>query len=244
MIAFLLIATGRYKEFVPALARGLELLFPDRSKKIVLMSDQELVLCTHIPILWHRIERKGFPGDTLFRYHYFLECIDMWSDVDFVMYLDVDMRIEKSISFEDMMGPAVEQLVAVRHPGFARFPKQQEVHGTPELRPESTSCLSNQVLPYVCGGVQGGSTRLFRDACQVMKHRIDTDLRNNIVPVWHDESVWNKYVNDMAAVTPESVNVLSPAYCYTPAYDIMWDLRQWTPVISCIEKNHVYYRSE
>ena len=50
---------------------------------------------------------------------------------------------------------------------------------------------------YFAGGFQGGKAKEWIKAMKVMKKIIDTDLNHkNYIPVWNDESVWNKYLSE------------------------------------------------
>jgi histo-blood group ABO system transferase len=252
-IAFLCVATGRYKEFVMPLHDGLHRLFPDLQRKMVVCTDGHFQGTDVLPIVTHAIKRGGFPNDTLKRYHFFLEAFDLWKDSDLVLYLDVDMAIDQVLLYQDLplhrytgqgfaphaqMPPGGDALFAVCHPGYVR--NTFRPFGTPEFRPISQAYLPAQVLPYVYGGVQGGKTDAFYRACQVMKERIDTDLQNGVMPIWHDESMWNRYVNEHAS----DVLLLSPSLSYAHRQARAWGIDIWPSIIATIDKDHAYYRQD
>ena len=43
-----------------------------------------------------------------------------------------------------------------------------------------------------------------------MKNLVDTDMINNYIPIWNDETAWNKYLEK----TPDDLVVLTPSYIY------------------------------
>lgn len=252
-VAFLLVATGRYKEFVAPLYDGLQHVFPDTQRRVVVCTDAPGFQGTPtFPIHCFYIPRKGFPYDTLFRYHYFLDAHALWADADVVVYMDVDMKVMRPLLWADLPHHVYQPvwpphrhvrqgsgaLLAVCHPGFVR--NAQRPFGSPETRPQSRACLTQQVVPYVCGGVQGGTTEAFATACRVMRQRIDDDMQDGIMPVWHDESVWNKYVNECA----DQVTLYTPSLCYALRQAPLWGLHEWEPIITTIDKDHKYFRSE
>ena len=70
-----------------------------------------------------------------------------------------------------------------------------------------------------------------------MKKMIDDDFSKNYIPIWNDESVWNRYLFE----NPPSV-VLSPSYVYPYSlnkvyYQKIWG-RNYVPKIITITKKH------
>lgn len=263
----LLVATGRYKQFLSTVTEDVALRWcTDCPRRIVVifadvpvLSDLPLFLCSTVEYRLIPIVRRGFPGDTLYRYHYFLRGYDSWKDTTIVMYMDVDMRIQTPVLFQTLFGPETPllyrssslhpsvqtctspnwSLFAVVHPGFAR--NFMQPWGTPETHPYSESYLTSgpRPVPYVCGGVQGGRTECFVEACRDMVGRIDRDLQKHHTPVWHDESVWNRYVCDRST----EVRLFTPSLCYSVKHEYTWNLREWTPYIVTVDKDHVFFRS-
>jgi hypothetical protein len=84
---------------------------------------------------------------------------------------------------------------------------------------------------YFAGGVQGGKTTVYLEAAFKMSQWIRQDLAKSIVPVWHDESIWNRYLIDSS-----SQQIFSADYC-CPDTAISEASR-----IIAITKNHAYYR--
>src|SRR5262249_10297696 len=119
-------------------------------------------------------------------------------------------------------------LTATIHPGFANRPKRK---WTFEKRRKSLAYVSfTEATHYYCGGFQGGSQYL--DAMGVMDVMIRCDERCGIVPVWHDESVWNAYL-----VKHPPDKVLSPLYCSPDRW------QQPGRKIVAIDKHHAEVRS-
>lgn len=205
MIGLFFIATGKYKRFVPDITKQAEALFlPDHDKRIVVITEPHLT----------------WPLPTLLRYHLMLESGAL--DYDHIYYMDVDMRIERPIGTE-----IIGDIVAVQHPGYVGRMK-----GLPhEHRPES-ACFRNNGLQYFAGGFQGGSRKHYGAAMAWCRAAIDMDLRNCVIPKWHDESAWNAFLVDV----PPTV-VLSPDYCSRPFE------RHETRRIVALDKNHAEMRA-
>lgn len=56
--------------------------------------------------------------------------------------------------------------------------------------------ISTRPYIYCQSAFIGGMSTPFICMCKKIKNMTDTDLRNHIIPVWHDESYVNKYIVD------------------------------------------------
>ena len=164
-----------------------------------------------------RIDGRGFPSDTLYRYHYFrMQEQHILTSTDVVFYMDVDLVVEANIRPFEVIPWADKPLVAVRH-------MLQDARGTPESRPESRAYLADADwrLCYFAGGFLGGRSPEFMSMAQSIAAAIDADDSREVVAIWHDESHLNKYL----AVHHGLVRVLSPSYLYPQGYDIPYQPR-------------------
>lgn len=217
-VSLLVVATGRYQQFVPQVlasasrhVRGLDRVFLFTDQR----PDQGLEQVVWLP--WGHL---GWPLPTLLRYRAFSAYRDVLETSGVLLYVDVDMRFADDIDMSDVSG-----LLAVEHPGYVG----QAVGGLPyERRPESACCVpAGAAEAYFCGGVQGGQASQYLDACAEMASWIQSDLDHNIIPVWHDESAWNRY----CALNPPKT-IWGPEYC-SPEHEGNLAAR-----IIALDKNH------
>ena len=119
-IAILNIATNNYKLFLDQLHTSIEKYFlPEHTKDYFVWTDVEKFDFKHdVKII--KIEPQGFPGDTLFRYHYFLMAEDLLKKYDYIFYLDADMGIVDYVGEE-----VLTDRLGVQHPGFFAENKKQ-----------------------------------------------------------------------------------------------------------------------
>ncbi len=215
-VALVVIATGRYDRFVPALVEGARKHVVGLAGVYVL-ADRPVRLPHTTWLPWGHLP---WPYPTLMRYRALAAYREELADVDVLVYVDVDMRFEREVDFTDLQG-----LIAVRHPGFVRTAVE---HFPYERRHESRASIPlGQGLQYFAGGVQGGRATAYLDACAQMCEWVQQDLDKDVVPVWHDESVWNRYCMEHppAAVLPET-------YC-SPEHE-----RRGDAYIIALDKNH------
>lgn len=216
VIGVVIIATGKYSQFVYSFIRSLNNFLPHHKKKIFLINDVndgEEAICGHI-ITKYKVEHKPFPYPTLMRYDWISQ-IDT-TDTDYLFYSDVDMRMVNV--GEEILHP----LIAVRHPGF------YQGGGSWETNPNSLAYVAPEKrLKYYAGGFQGGETKTYMEAVKTMRNNIQTDLDNGITAVWHDESHWNKYL------TEHQFTELTPAHCYPEGTNLPFEQK-----IIALNKNH------
>ncbi len=163
-----------------------------------------------------------WPLPTLMRFHLFLQEEETLRKYDYLFYCDIDMRMVGTIGGE-ILG---EGLTAAYHPMYKVCDAYKGKPGCIppfEPNPESKSYVP-QPYPenYYAGGFQGGKTETFITAMREMKKNIDIDFARNYIPIWNDESAWNRYLID----NPPSV-ILNQAYVYPDSlikeyYEKIW----------------------
>ena len=185
-------------------------------------------------------ESVQWPYPTLMRYHLFLEQEEYLKKFDYLFYIDLDMRIVGIVG-DEILG---QGLTAAEHPMYSLRPNL-----IPPYEPNpSSACFINRpgkivdengkprFKPYYyAGGFQGGTTPEFIEAMKKTRDLIDVDMANGYIPIWNDESAWNKYLSE----NPPAV-VLSPAYIYPDSmiqdyYVKVWG-RDYVPKIITITK--------
>ncbi len=168
-------------------------------------------------------ESTPFPYPTLLRYNLFLQEEEKLKEFDYIFFCDVDMKFVNVVG-DEILGQGITAAV---HPGYHI---RKELHPPVETNPKSASYIhrsgklindplaktatgqlvGNRFAPlYYAGGFQGGKSDKFIEAMKDCKKIIETDLNQNYIPRWNDESAWNRYLFDN-----EPEIVLSPSYIY------------------------------
>ncbi len=181
-----------------------------------------------------------WPLPTLHRFHLFLNQEEKLKEYDFIFYCDADMLFVSKVG-DEVLG---EGLTAALHPMYAL---RREYHPPYEPNAKSQAYIhrpgriievagKKRFEPlYFAGGFQGGRSDDFIKAMKKMKEMIDKDFQNNYMPIWNDESIWNKYLLNH----PPSV-VLSPSYIYPDSlisayYKKLWG-RNYVPKLVTLTK--------
>lgn len=233
-VGVLLIATRKYKQFVKPLLDDLEQKFLLHHNVTVYLFTDEVTTYSNrsknrIKVVEHLIDPYKWPYPTLYRYKIFTS--RKYPECDYLYYFDVDVAIADTLG-DDIFG----NIVAVAHCGF-----YTNGGGSWETRKESETYVPPEKRKkYFAGGFQGGRMTSYYAAMLIMKDMIDTDERNGIIPIWHDESAWNCYLSNLVGFTE-----LPPSYCLVEPIPLRrsWGVDQFEPKIVALAKDHKAMRS-
>ena len=243
-ICLFIVATGNYNTYFDGLLTSIdEFFFTDHNIIVTIYSDDTENCSTmkekynnKIKIIHKYIPCRGFPADTLYRFHYFtqLNNDDMKSieylsvnDIDYMFYIDVDERFARTINIEilpDYIDPS-KTLLGVHHPGMHSILRphifcDERMLCNFESNEKSTACIDTDInkyiclYNYVCGGFHGGKTKDYLILANHIAKNINTDDDNEMIAVHHDESHFNKYFNE----NYNKFKILDTTYC-CPGYN-------------------------
>ena len=216
--ALVIIATGeRYYKFIEPLIKSVREYFVPVD--IFLWTDRLIDDYKERPDFITIIEGRGYPNETLHRYHTILTREEELSKYDQIFYCDIDMLFVAPVG--DIFSDGI---TATIHPGY--IGEERIKKATPERRPISTAYCP-ELKMYYCGGFNGGSASHYLAMAREIRKNIDIDTSRGITAIWHDESHLNRYLHDHAPA-----KILSPAYCYPEDYVEAWEKKQdygWHP---------------
>lgn len=195
-------------------------------------------------------ERKGFPGDTLYRYHYILRGEERLKEVDFIFYMDADYYVY-NVPDTDLM--ASTGLIATTHLHALReSPEKHFRLGSVDVNTNSTAFVGPEepMIAYFCGGFQGGTSDSFLEACRTMKQNIDIDDSHSVMAKWHDESHWNRYLINHPPSTILSQSYVYPENCLSKSVlnvdstcSLLRD-KNIVPIMLALSKDHKKIRMQ
>ena len=208
-------------------------------------------------MIMHEIENLEWPYATLLRYKLIMQ-IQNELDSDIVMYIDADMKFHSAFEFNEVITPSLRDVVLIKHPGFWRPKFQMRVRmavrqptqpikdlvrfiklgglGDWELKKKSMAYVPRKYRrEYVCGGFWLGERESILNMCKDLSYRVDSDLSNNIIPVWHDESYLNYWSAQNKYVS------FNPEFSYEPNYQNLTGLEM---KIEAVDKGSNFLRNE
>lgn len=252
-IGLLTIATGKYLQFLDGLLGSAARYFLSAHRVTpFVFADQPVTL--HGAVHLH-VRHEPWPLVTLKRFHYFAEYAHALEGMDYLFYVDADMRFVSDCGDEILPG-VLDRLVGVRHPAYyhgrrspaagvldrltrgrwsarqirnRRLPFERDSH--------SLACLADSSYGhYFAGGFNGGYADSFLTMARTLRDAVDHDAANGITAVWHDESHLNRYFY------VQKPKALTPAYCYPESG--FPHLRHLKPVLLALDKDHGWFRDQ
>ncbi len=216
-VGLLVMATGKYIQFVEPLVKSAEKHFCTKHQvTYFIFTDGTLPPADNVVVLYQ--SRLGWPFDTMMRYHAYAAHADLLAKQDYLFACDADMLFVDTVG-DEILG----ERVATQHPAYY-FRR-----GTYETNPISTAYVRyDEGTQYYAGGFYGGSSKEFIKILHTNIGNIYQDLLNGYIAVWHDESHWNRYCIDH----PPTI-VLSPSYCSVEGYEMPFPQK-----LVALNKNH------
>lgn len=223
------------------------IVFTDKGENI----EPNLISRLGSSLLIVKTAHQEWPFPTLLRYQ-FLSNISDQVQGRIVMHLDADMLFVNKLKLSDIEKSLGAKGVAViSHPGYYRpsglkklkFYLKNYKYLAKDLKTKAKfgglgtwerNKLSRAFVPrslrknYVCGGAWLGKNAEILKLCKILSARINEDLGQNIVAVFHDESHLNWYQSN------NNFSLFSPELCFDPTYP---QLNALTPKILAVNKN-------
>jgi hypothetical protein len=190
--ALIFIGTNRYAGFFEGYKSSIDLNFlPDHEKTYFVFTDQPAhPLFKHNDVVVTKIEHESWPYVTLHRFKYMMMVKDKLAEYDYVFFVDADLWACQQITDAHLLDHE-KPLIGVQHPGF--FGKI----GTFETNTKSRANIFDghyNLLHYRQGCFWGGKSFELLKLVEELEKRIDLDLQDDVVAIWHDESHLNKYM--------------------------------------------------
>ena len=214
-IGIITIATGKYSIYVSGLISSCEQFFLNEHEKnyfIFSDSDDEYFNNFNGSEKIKRIhqDKLGWPHDSMLRFHMFHKNEDILSDMDYLFFMNANMLVSSEIGENILPKDNLCGIVSTIHPGY---------HKAKSNYPYEKNTKSGFYIPegvgkyYFQGCFNGGRAKEFLDMSKELSNKMDTDLCNGIIPVWHDESALNLYLVN------KDPHILPPTYAYPEKCD-------------------------
>lgn len=229
-VGLLIIATNKYDKFIQGLISSADRYFlKDLDVTYYIFTDSDKKIYSSRNIEKINIEHKGFPFASMDRFMHFKNNKDLLLKQEYLFYVDVDCLFVDFIG-EDILG----NLVGVQHCGYVNKKGPLETNKNSCTYIEESNPLKYKT--YFGGGFSGGRSENYIKLSEKCDEWKDLDLSKNIMPIWHDETLINKYFSENY---PDVV--LTPSYHYPQSninyYKNIWK-KDYNPKILLLDKNH------
>ncbi|UXZ04974.1 family 6 glucosyltransferase [Moraxella nasicaprae] len=194
-IAILYIATGRYIVFWEHFYRSAQqFLLPDCQKHYFVFTDSiNEIVGEHDGYVTRIAQNKlGWPYDTLMRFDMFLGIQDKLQSFDYAYFFNGNSEILCPIYADEFLPKGDKHLLFAHQPHMFHLNKNKFTY---DRNPQSTAYIpQGQGQYYITGALNGGKTAHYLQMCQTLSNNIHTDLKQDIIALWHDESHLNHYI--------------------------------------------------
>lgn len=216
-IGILYICTGNYTVFWEDFYESFSKYFCTNSEiHYFVFSDKEMDFTGKKNVHFNKIQNQPWPLITLLRFQTFLAVEEQLKECDYLVFFNSNLNCVSNISEEDFLPSKDEKLLFYHHGGY--------IYTKKIFHPYERNKKSTAYIPYSCGGtyvgggIIGGETIPFLDMCRTLKQNIETDLKQNYIARWHDESHINHFL-----CTLDKYKLLHPGYCYPVGFDLPFE---------------------
>lgn len=197
-VAILYIALGRYIVFWKDFFESCQANLNQCEKHYFIWTDNsEFEYCDLPNVTVIHTEKRGWPYDTLMRFHMFLQQEKELKKFDYIYFFNANMQFVNPVDLSEIAPREWHDgLVAGIHPGRFGDIWSHDIEKFPyERRQESTAYIPvGQGKHYVCGAFNGGESGAFLQMCRTLSRNVQIDLDNSIVARVDDESHLNAYL--------------------------------------------------
>lgn len=215
-IAICFIGTGKYLNFLPKYYQNIHKYFlPNVEKNFLVFTDGDGDFPEDVKV-YHQ-EHLEWPYITLKRFEIIQKAKEEIKKNDWFVFIDADTLVVESIKYEDFFDDS-KSFFGVHHPcHFLQMPPHNKFPGAFEINPLSKSCIKEEddLSVYYQGCLWGGKSSEIFELIEKLESRINQDLENNVIAVWHDESHLNKFFIE----NKSRVNTLGPEYAYPEVFN-------------------------
>jgi hypothetical protein len=214
-VAICFIGTGKYLNFLPKYYENIQEYFlPGVEKTFLVFTDGEGDFPEDIKI--YQQEHLDWPYITLKRFEIIQKAKEEIEKNDWFVFIDADALVIDTIHTEEFFDET-KPFFGVHHPcHFLQMPPHNEYPGAFETNPLSLSHITktDDLSIYYQGCLWGGKVPDVLGLIDELSNRVNQDLKNNVIAVWHDESHLNKFFIERK----ESVRTLGPEFAYPEVF--------------------------
>lgn len=210
-VAIAFIGTSKYLNFLPKYYEKIkENFLPNTKKTFLVFTDGEGDFPEDIKV--YPQEHLDWPYITLTRFEILNRAREEIIKHDWLVFLDADTLVVDKVLEKDFFSD--KPLFGVWHPCHTlKMPPHDKLPGSFETNLSSLAYVDTEKeVPevYYQGCLWGGKIPEVLDMIDELETRINKDLQNDIIAIWHDESHLNKYFIE----NKDKVNILGPEYAY------------------------------
>ena len=190
-IGILYIGIGRYACFWPDFYNSCQKnLVPEADKYYYVFTDTDknhIEPSDHI-MVFHQ-DDMGWPCNSLFRFKMFKRIEEQLKSNDYLFFFNANVVIVSTISAKDILPSDEEEYSALCiSTDITTIVHESRQSSASYIAPYEATC-------YFSGALNGGKCMSYIKLINDCDKLVDVDLENGIMPIWHDETVLNKFLH-------------------------------------------------
>ena len=214
-VAISFIGTNKYLDFLPQYYENTKKYFlPNTEKVFLVFTDGDGDFPDDIKVF--NQEHLEWPYITLKRFEIINKARSIIEDCDWFVFIDADALPVATITEEEFF--IDKPLFGVHHPcHFLKMAPHTQAPGAYEQNSKSEAYVdTSKELPpvYWQGCFWGGKVPNVCAMIDELEARVNRDLENNIVALWHDESQINRYFLERII----DVHTFGPEYAFPEVF--------------------------
>lgn len=223
-VAICFIGTGKYLNYLPNYYEHIEEHFlPESEKTFLVFTDGEL---DGMPdnVIQYKQDHLDWPFITLKRFEILNQAKQEIMKNDWFVFIDADALVTSDITEEEFFNFS-KPFFGVHHPcHFLGMSPHDKFPGAFETNPKCRASISegDDVSTYWQGCLWGGKVPHVFELIDELQNRINDDLKDGVIAIWHDESHLNKFF----AENKERVHTLNSSYAYPEDFTSACDFEQ------------------
>ena len=197
-VGILYLCTGKYEMFFDDFYKSFEKKFlPGASKSFFVFTDSERLnkkYANYSDIRFFKIEHKGWPLGTLLRNRYFHQNFEQFEGLQYLFFCNANLVCKENVYLNELGLVSGNLLCGVQHPFyFHKQPSEFIVEKTTVCKAFFSGEELEKLSHYFQGCFYGGKLNAFREMVNTIYHWTEEDLKDNVMPIWLDESYLNRY---------------------------------------------------
>ena len=234
-VAITFIGTNKYLDFLPQYYENTKKYFLPNSEKVFLVfTDGDGDFPDDVKV-YHQ-EHLEWPYITLKRFEIINKARADLDSMDWLVFLDADTRVVDTVTEEEFFSD--KPYFGVHHPCHAlKMQPHTEYPGAFETNTNSRAGVTEEddTSMYYQGCLWGGRVPEVLDMIDELDSRVEEDLSNDVIALWHDESQLNKFYSEVK----EDVHLLGPEYAYP---EVFQEYCNFSPKIVHLAKDNSAYQ--
>lgn len=215
-VAIAFIGTGKYLNFLPKYYENIHKNFlPNTNKTFLVFTDGEGDFPEDVKVF--KQEHLDWPYITLKRFEILKKAETEIVKNDWFVFLDADTLVVDTVLESEFFDNS-KSFFGVHHPcHYLQMPPHDKFPGAFEINSSSNSHVTpnDDTSVYYQGCLWGGKVPEVMQIIDELENKVNEDLENDVIAIWHDESHLNKFFIQ----NKDKVNTLGSEFAYPELFD-------------------------